>query len=416
MQSILTRNESTGQAHNLSTGALETQDSALASTNSGLMQPPIDTGVEHVDTPDTHPRKSLEDSSFGVQSLEEVIQATQSGSPQDGQVTNRDASSELLKHGVSERTIPGFIQPSASFKSSPDGTGLPSHLRLASLNSISLPLTPLGTSSPGTESAPPSTPKSVGSLKSFRLSDDDSADEASSQAVASTSEDDECRPVDGSSTANNYHQDLPSRDAPQFIMPSIKMPPRRPFTEKGKSIGKLKIMVVGAKNSGKTSLIKSMVQQCKDIIHIDPKPLGVPEDLHPPSQVNRREVASARHPQHVTEIYASTRAHPHCWNEGEERGRRKSFTEPVLDRNVCFVDTIGFDPSSYSLQSSSILKHIESLLHRNTSLSDLSEDELLSIYSGNGGSQVDLVVFVLQGICEISKRTSLFEQLSLLTA
>ena len=398
MQSILARNEPRGQVRNPPTGALEAQDTALACNNSGLKQCPTEPGLESVHPPGTLPRKDLEDSSFGVQSLEEVIQATETGSVQgDGTLTSRAAASELLRHEVSDRMSPEGSQPSASFRSSLDSSRVPNHLRLASLNSISLPLTPVGTASPGTESAPPSTPKSVGSLKSFRLSDDDSADEASSQAVASTSEDEEYRPVDGSMTANNDHQDTPSRDAPQFIMPSIKMPPRRPFTEKGKSIGKLKIMIVGAKNTGKTSLIKSMVQQCKDIIHIDPKSLGVSEDLLSPSQVTRREVVSSWQAQNISEIYASTRAHPFWWNEGEERGRRKSATEPVLDRNICFVDTPGFDSSSYSRQSSSILKHIESLLHRNASLSELSEEELLSIYSGNGGVQVDLAVFVLEG-------------------
>src|SRR5690554_4205484 len=34
-------------------------------------------------------------------------------------------------------------------------------------------------------------------------------------------------------------------NAPQFIMPEITMPSRRPFTEKGKRIGRLKIMIAG---------------------------------------------------------------------------------------------------------------------------------------------------------------------------
>ena len=33
---------------------------------------------------------------------------------------------------------------------------------------------------------------------------------------------------------------------PQLVMPSISMPRRRPFTERGKNIGKLKIMVAGS--------------------------------------------------------------------------------------------------------------------------------------------------------------------------
>jgi hypothetical protein len=33
---------------------------------------------------------------------------------------------------------------------------------------------------------------------------------------------------------------------PQLIMPSIKMPSRRPFTENGKGIGRFKVLVAGA--------------------------------------------------------------------------------------------------------------------------------------------------------------------------
>jgi hypothetical protein len=34
-------------------------------------------------------------------------------------------------------------------------------------------------------------------------------------------------------------------NAPQFIMPEITMPSRRPFTEKGKRIGRMKVMIAG---------------------------------------------------------------------------------------------------------------------------------------------------------------------------
>lgn len=36
-----------------------------------------------------------------------------------------------------------------------------------------------------------------------------------------------------------------SGSAPQLVMPSIKMPSRRPFTEEGKRIGRLKVLVAG---------------------------------------------------------------------------------------------------------------------------------------------------------------------------
>jgi hypothetical protein len=33
--------------------------------------------------------------------------------------------------------------------------------------------------------------------------------------------------------------------ASQLVMPSIKMPSRRPFTEKGRNIGRLKVLIAG---------------------------------------------------------------------------------------------------------------------------------------------------------------------------
>ena len=33
--------------------------------------------------------------------------------------------------------------------------------------------------------------------------------------------------------------------APQLVMPSIRMPSRRPFTERGKTMGRLKVLIAG---------------------------------------------------------------------------------------------------------------------------------------------------------------------------
>jgi hypothetical protein len=59
-------------------------------------------------------------------------------------------------------------------------------------------------------------------------------DDAASQALLSSGEEE---------------RDMPSEvmdsSASQLVMPSIKMPSRRPFTEKGKNIGRLKILLAG---------------------------------------------------------------------------------------------------------------------------------------------------------------------------
>ena len=83
-------------------------------------------------------------------------------------------------------------------------------------------------------SSMPSSPKSF-SNRSFRPSDEDSLDEGGSQAIAS-SEDDDVEPQSQSSIQDS---------APQLIMPSIKMPSRRPFTERGKTLGRLKMLIAG---------------------------------------------------------------------------------------------------------------------------------------------------------------------------
>lgn len=80
----------------------------------------------------------------------------------------------------------------------------------------------------------PSSPKSFSS-RSLPKSDDD----YSSQAVESEDEDQ----AEQAASLSASMQD----SALQLIMPSIRMPSRRPFTERGKQLGKFKIMVVGSR-------------------------------------------------------------------------------------------------------------------------------------------------------------------------
>jgi len=103
--------------------------------------------------------------------------------------------------------------------------------------SMSHSLTSLSLDSQAPLSSLPSSPKSY-SNRSLRPSDDDSMDDGGSQAVVSSSEDD---------------VDLPSdlqKSAPQLVMPSIKMPSRRPFTERGKNFGRLKVLIAGDSGTG----------------------------------------------------------------------------------------------------------------------------------------------------------------------
>lgn len=92
---------------------------------------------------------------------------------------------------------------------------------------------------PSNNASLPSSPKSASSRSLQKSDEDNISDDAASQAIASSEDDEDNQPA--------AVQD----SQPELIMPSIKMPSRRPFTTRGKSMGRFKIMVAGHK--GKTS-------------------------------------------------------------------------------------------------------------------------------------------------------------------
>ena len=101
------------------------------------------------------------------------------------------------------------------------------------------PRTSLFLSSPIAGLSLPSSPRSYSS-KSLRQEDEDEmVDDIASQAIAS-SEDDE---MDLPASARN--------SAPQLIMPSIRIPSRRPFTDRGKHIGRIKVLIAGGSGTSK---------------------------------------------------------------------------------------------------------------------------------------------------------------------
>jgi hypothetical protein len=106
----------------------------------------------------------------------------------------------------------------------------------------SRPFTPLNAESPF-----------LGSIKSSPSSRRNSeldfyTDEAASQAIVSSGEDERDMPSEV----------LDSSSASQLVMPSISMPSRRPFTEKGKNMGKLKVLLAG--DSGKPGSAVAVTQ------------------------------------------------------------------------------------------------------------------------------------------------------------
>lgn len=180
------------------------------------------------------------DGTFGVESLAETLEAAfgpddatpaqQVGGHRIG--TQREMTlsrSESHDSSTSSAKLPG------SYKTYP----IRKPRRKLSSHASSTPLTPLNVDapSPGPTSAVPSTPSAV-SLQSLKLSNEDSAtDEAASQAIMSSGDE------EGAETTTQ--QGSVGGSFPQLVMPSIQMPSRRPFTTKGKAMGKFKIMVAG---------------------------------------------------------------------------------------------------------------------------------------------------------------------------
>ncbi len=255
------------------------------------------------------------------------------------------------------------------------------------------PLTPLLV--PSDTSSLPSSPKST-SIRSLRPSEAGStAEETGSQAVLSSG-DEELEPEPSSQLTEG---------APQLIMPSIKIPSRRPFTESGKRIGNFKILVAGGKGLspglvtfvlllkitgiGKTSLIKSIVQTCEDIVHVDPLPISR-SSVVPASPKAKRALKKFEQPR-VSEVNASTRPYPPWWAEIEESKalrRRRSMGDTVLDRNLCFVDTTNHEDCS------TIFEYMTTQLHKALNAPIEAKSDFVSLLSGSGGSQVDLVLYM----------------------
>jgi hypothetical protein len=141
---------------------------------------------------------------------------------------------------------------------------------------------------------------------------------------------------------------------------------------------------------GKTSLIKSIVQLCEDIVHVDPL-LSVPNAAQP-----SHRGSNAGNPA-MNEIYASTKPYPAWWSNLEESRilrRRKSMGDSVLERNVCFVDT------SDCTKLERIVCYIEQQLVNALSSVDRLSNEFSGMLSGRGSSQVDVILYLLsKGVC-----------------
>ncbi|USP82675.1 hypothetical protein yc1106_09949 [Curvularia clavata] len=356
--------------------------------------------------------KHEEHSSYGVQSLADTLEAAfgsedatrSNDSPRTDRTKTRGVrSSRSVSHGSStdSATLPEDTKSNRTWKLkrnlSNHGSCLPLKLPCADVPS------------PYPTSAMPSTPTSA-SITSLKLSDEDSAlEEAASQAAMSSGGEEE-------------HVEMPqdTLSFPQLVMPVMQMPTRRPFTTKGKAMSKLKVMVAGEIGAGKSSLVRSIVQACEDIVHIDPLP-------HPhsnPQPQKNKSKSRTRKPEHVgtarvTEIHASTKPYPHWWADLEEtrtHKKRKNSSDTVLERNICFVDTPGYSPGPTEGEDmGAVINYVESLFYQTSSVISLEDSDALGLVSGSGGVLVDVVIYLLSPGKDISKDIDYMQQLSYLT-
>ncbi|KAK3990577.1 hypothetical protein QBC44DRAFT_380472 [Cladorrhinum sp. PSN332] len=203
--------------------------------------------------------------------------------------------------------------------------------------------------------------------------------------------------LESSELANNNSTDTmqDSSSAPQLVMPSIKMPSRRPFTSEGKAMGRLKMLVAGDSGVGKTSLIKAIVQSCEHIVHVDSiasDGLGMGASTFSVKKGKERDSGTKQ----ITEIYASTKPYPEWWSEVDDLmvlKRRKNLGDAVLDRNVCFVDTPGCGVSAMETITP-VTDYIQAHLSRISS-NELGDGDLLNMLGGEGGVQVDVVLYMV---------------------
>jgi hypothetical protein len=157
------------------------------------------------------------ESMYGIQSLSETLyqsEYSESVIPDSPQLATDDLEYHLARR---RSTLKADAGTECSWQASPAA--------------VSRPLTPLTMGIPDEPSSLPSSPKSISNQSLRPLDDISITDEINSQAVGSGDEEEPGSPRMGG--------------ASQLIMPSIKMPSRRPFTERGKAMGRFKILLAG---------------------------------------------------------------------------------------------------------------------------------------------------------------------------
>lgn len=70
--------------------------------------------------------------------------------------------------------------------------------------------------------------------------------------------------------------------------------------------------------------------------------------------------------------------------------------DTVLERNLCFVDTPGYSRGMSMVEGmGSIMQYIQGQLAKSFSFANSTEGEIVSMMGGDGGAQVDLVLYMI---------------------
>lgn len=146
--------------------------------------------------------------------------------------------------------------------------------------------------------------------------------------------------------------------------------------------------------SGKSSLIKSIVQACDDIVHVDPvEKSTLPDNSRPRSTIHSKSPVALT----LSEIYASTKPYPQWWSDLEDSRvlrRRKNNGEIVLERNLCFVDTLAANKNRLH-ETEAIIQYMKQQLSRAVASIKKPSLDLQNMLGGNGGSQVDVLLYLI---------------------
>jgi hypothetical protein len=135
-------------------------------------------------------------------------------------------------------------------------------------------------------------------------------------------------------------------------------------------------------------------------VHVDPlsSPSSSAQSPPPPKSKNRKRKIESLGTSKITEVHASTKAYPSWWTDLDESRvrRRKSASDAVLERNLCFIDTPGYGKAAPNTDEHNlVVDYVESLLYQNASVTSMEDSDLLGVISGSGGVQVDVVFYLL---------------------